>query len=41
MNRAVSDDRKLDRMGFTKYVKTDDGRYEKRAGSGPDRISAE
>ena len=38
MNRNVSDDKKLDRLGFTKYVKSGDGYYEKRAGKGPDVI---
>jgi predicted nucleic acid-binding Zn ribbon protein len=38
MGRAVTDDKKLDRLGFTKYVKAGDGRYEKRAGKGPDVI---
>lgn len=38
MNRAVTDDKKLDRLGFTKYVKSGDGYYEKRAGKGPDVI---
>jgi predicted nucleic acid-binding Zn ribbon protein len=39
MKRSVSDDKKLDKMGFTKYVKAGDGRYEKRAGKGPDVIN--
>jgi predicted nucleic acid-binding Zn ribbon protein len=39
MNRSVADDKKLDRMGFTKYVKAGDGVYEKRAGKGPDVIN--
>jgi len=39
MQRSVSDDKKLDRLGFTKYVKAGDGRYEKRAGKGPNVIS--
>ena len=39
MGRAMSDDKKLDRLGFTKYVKSGDGTYEKRAGKGPDVIS--
>ena len=39
MGRSVADDKKLDRMGFTKYVKSGDGTYEKRAGKGPDVIS--
>jgi hypothetical protein len=34
-DRALADDKKLERMGFTKYVKTDNG-YEKTVGSGPD-----
>lgn len=32
-------DKNLDRMGFTKYVKTDRGKYEKTAGAGPDKIN--
>ncbi len=32
-------DKKLDAKGFTKYVNMGDGRYEKRAGKGPDVIS--
>jgi hypothetical protein len=40
MKSAMSD-RKLESKGFTKYVKMGDGRYEKRAGQGPDVISAE
>jgi predicted nucleic acid-binding Zn ribbon protein len=34
-DRALADDNKLERMGFTKYVKSDDGRYEKVIGKGP------
>jgi len=37
-DRAVADDRKLERLGFTKYVKSDDGRYEKVVGKGPDLL---
>lgn len=33
--RALADDKQIERMGFTKYVKTEHG-YEKTAGSGPD-----
>jgi predicted nucleic acid-binding Zn ribbon protein len=33
-------DKNLDAKGFTKYVKMGDGMYEKRAGQGPDVISA-
>jgi predicted nucleic acid-binding Zn ribbon protein len=39
MAKSVADDKKLDRMGFTKYVKAGDGYYEKTAGQGPDVIS--
>ena len=39
MHKNVADDKKLDRLGFTKYVKSGDGVYEKRAGKGPDTIS--
>ncbi len=39
MQRSVADDKKLDRLGFTKYVKSGDGRYEKTVGKGPDVIS--
>lgn len=39
MSKSVKDDKKLDRLGFTKYVKSGDGTYEKRAGKGPDVIS--
>lgn len=38
MRRSVSDD-KLAKHGFTKYVKTGDGTYEKTLGSGPSMIS--
>lgn len=39
MKKSVSDDRKLEQLGFTKYVKSGDGTYEKRAGKGPRVIS--
>ncbi|SFI23566.1 FmdB family zinc ribbon protein [Planctomicrobium piriforme] len=39
MGKSVKDDKRLDRLGFTKYVKSGDGIYEKRAGKGPDIIS--
>lgn len=39
MQRRVKDDKKLDKLGFTKYVKSGDGVYEKRAGKGPDVIT--
>jgi predicted nucleic acid-binding Zn ribbon protein len=34
-------DKNLNAKGFTKYVKMGDGKYEKRAGNGPDVISAD
>ncbi|MFO0904171.1 MAG: FmdB family transcriptional regulator [Pirellulales bacterium] len=42
MNRAeksVKDDKKLEQMGFTKYVKSGDGTYEKVCGKGPNMIN--
>ena len=36
--RALRDDKKLERMGFTRYVKSGDGGYEKTLGSGPDSL---
>lgn len=39
MHKSTSDDKKLDKLGFTKYVKAGDGIYEKRAGKGPQVIS--
>lgn len=39
MHKSANDDKKLDKLGFTKYVKAGDGYYEKRAGKGPDVIS--
>jgi predicted nucleic acid-binding Zn ribbon protein len=38
MERSAKDDKKLDRLGFTKYVKSGDGTYEKVVGKGPDMI---
>lgn len=38
MGKSISDD-KLAKQGFTKYVKTGDGTYEKTVGSGPSMIS--
>ena len=39
MSRGVNDDKKLERLGFTKYVKSGDGTYEKTVGKGPRSIS--
>ena len=39
MNGKMKNNKKLDQLGFTKYVKACDGFYEKRAGKGPDVIS--
>ncbi len=37
--KANLSDKNLDRMGFTKYVKSDAGKYEKVIGKGPSKIS--
>lgn len=34
-------DKNLDRLGFTKYQRSGKGTFEKRAGKGPDQISAD
>jgi len=34
--RSLADDKKLERLGFTKYVKSDSGGYEKTLGDGPE-----
>lgn len=36
MTKGPQDDKKLERLGFTKYVKGGDGHYEKVVGKGPD-----
>jgi hypothetical protein len=36
--KANLSDNNLDRMGFTKYVKTEQGKYEKVVGKGPSKI---
>ena len=37
--KANLSDKSLDRMGFTKYVKSDNGKYEKVVGKGPSKLS--
>ncbi len=39
--KRMLSDRNLDRLGFTKYQRTGQGRFEKRAGKGPREISAD
>lgn len=39
MSRSAKDEKKLNRLGLTKYVKAGDGVYEKKTGKGPDIIS--
>lgn len=39
MQRRMKDEKKLDKLGLTKYVKSGDGVYEKRTGKGPEIIS--
>lgn len=41
LNKTLKDDRKLGQLGFTKYERAADGRFEKRAGKGPGSISAD
>lgn len=36
--KSATSDKRLERGGFTKYVKSDTGKYEKVFGSGPDLI---
>ena len=36
--RNLQDDGKLERLGFTKYVKSGDGKYDKVVGKGPDLL---
>lgn len=40
MGKSTNDDN-LKRLGFTKYVKTGDGSYEKTVGKGPSTLSAD
>lgn len=39
--RQKLSDKNLDRLGFTKYERAGDGMYEKKAGQGPNVISAD
>jgi hypothetical protein len=39
--KSMLSDKNLDRLGFTKYQNAGGGHYEKRAGSGPDLLSAD
>ena len=41
MQRSMANDNKLERLGFTKYVKSGNGTYEKTLGSGPSKLSAD
>lgn len=36
--QTLNDDSRLSELGLTKYVKNNDGNYERRSGSGPDTI---
>jgi predicted nucleic acid-binding Zn ribbon protein len=40
-SKSSLSNKNLDRLGFTKYERAGDGKYEKRAGGGPDVISAD
>jgi hypothetical protein len=37
--KTKTSDKNLERTGFTKYVKGDDGKYQKLFGKGPEKIS--
>ena len=37
-DRTMADDGKLEKLGFTKYVKSGDGTYDKVVGKGPDLL---
>ena len=37
--KGKTSDKNLERLGFTKYVKSDNGKYEKVLGKGPSKIS--
>lgn len=37
---ALADDKKLERLGFTKYVKSGDGSYDKVVGEGPKALNS-
>lgn len=39
MQKSSNDNKKLEKLGFTKYVKSGDGTYEKVVGQGPKQIS--
>ena len=39
MHKKMKDNKKLGELGFTKYVKSGDGVYEKHAGKGPQTIT--
>ncbi len=38
--KKMLNDNNLERMGFSKYVKSDDGKYERAGGKGPDLLDA-
>lgn len=40
VNKGKLSDKNLKRLGFAKYQNAGDGKFEKRAGAGPDSISA-
>lgn len=39
--KSTLSDKNLDRLGFTKYQRAGDGKFEKKAGKGPNVISAD
>ena len=41
IRNRLADDKKLEKLGFTKYQRVGKGAYEKRAGEGPKTISSD
>jgi len=39
IHKQAMNDKNLDRLGFTKYVRNGKGNYEKHVGHGPDRLT--
>ena len=39
VDKNLADDSKLEKLGFTKYVKSDDGKYDKVIGKGPKHLN--
>jgi hypothetical protein len=40
-SKQLTSDKNLEKLGFTKYVRSGHGQYEKRVGTGPEHISSD